>query len=553
MVEIAEVNNPRKKHMKLTHRIEMWWGLAAILLVSGALTAAAGVPDVLPDPDDKAPDTTKPVKVYFLSGQSNMVGMGRPATLTPLATSDEKFGYLIDDNGAWTTRKDVYYINYVMDKRTNDCPLTVFGRFGPEVGIGHVLGHYHDEQVLLIKGSCGNRSLGWDFCPPSAVKRQGREQEVADCKAAGKWYAGTSYDRYVKHAKAVLADLENNLPGYKGQGYELAGIFWWQGHKDKGMAKEEYLQLLGELIEDFRKDFEAPNAKFVVATVAFNGQNLGAWQGVWEAQMAISQQAKFKDNCASVDIRDIGGGGFHYGNNGATYAKVGDRMGRAMVKLLDKDGGKKPDNKPATGAIDPNAPAPMPEGLDQASVSRSLRPAVLGLSNRKYGAVIRLLDRMEKVNAQQRTRPGADSAALDAELKDIQTMRKFAEEQIDGAMKRINAYVKAGNPYRANQLILESNRYCRGVEAYDTTISMLQRDMLNEPNKTALRQGAEFYKLLDNAQRVRNERTVGLLAKFAEQAGDSTYGKAASAAVAALTQDPKAELDGDTLVAEQAK
>jgi hypothetical protein len=38
--------------------------------------AAKEIPAQLPDPDGKAPETTKPVKVYILAGQSNMVGMG---------------------------------------------------------------------------------------------------------------------------------------------------------------------------------------------------------------------------------------------------------------------------------------------------------------------------------------------------------------------------------------------------------------------------------------------------------------------------------------------
>ena len=39
-------------------------------------THAAEVPSSLPDPDGKPGDVTKPVKVYILAGQSNMVGMG---------------------------------------------------------------------------------------------------------------------------------------------------------------------------------------------------------------------------------------------------------------------------------------------------------------------------------------------------------------------------------------------------------------------------------------------------------------------------------------------
>ncbi|MFT4548580.1 MAG: hypothetical protein ACI9UA_005585 [Pseudoalteromonas tetraodonis] len=300
--------------------------------VAGSSRGGNEIPDVLPDPDDKAPDTTKPVKVYFLSGQSNMCGEGRPATLKPLATEDEKFAYLLDDEGEWTVRNDVHHIYYVMDKREKDGPLMVYPRFGPELGIGHVMGHYHDEMVLLIKGACGNRSLGHDFMPPSSRKRLGKPQTDEG------WYAGTSYDRYVKSAKAVLDNLEDNLPGYKGQGYEMAGFFWWQGHKDKGMAKDEYEELLGELIKDFRSDFEAAeDTPFVTATVAFNGENLGPWQGVFDAQMGISKRPEFKGNVGSVDIRDIGGGGAHYGNNGATYAKVGDRMGREMATLKQGD------------------------------------------------------------------------------------------------------------------------------------------------------------------------------------------------------------------------
>ena len=320
--------------------------LAAINLASAA--NGGDIPAVLPKPDNKAPDTTKPVKVFFMSGQSNMCGMGKPDSLKPLATSDEKFAYLVDDTGKWTVRNDVHYIYHVMDKRYTSAPLTVFSHVGPEVGIGHVLGYCNDEMVLLIKGACGNRSLGYDFMPPTSRKRLGKSS------ADGGWYAGTSYDRYVKHAKEVLANLKDNLPGYKGQGYEMAGLFWWQGHKDKGMAKEEHEKLLAELVTDLRAEFKAPKAPFVLATVGFNGRNLGPWSGVFEAQMAISdpkRHPEFAGNVASVDIRDMGGGGYHYGRNGGTYAKVGDAMGRAMAEMLLKKKAKEQGDPKAIAAL----------------------------------------------------------------------------------------------------------------------------------------------------------------------------------------------------------
>ena len=50
--------------------------LAAAAMTSLALSAAKDIPAQLPDPDGKPGDATKPVKVYILAGQSNMVGMG---------------------------------------------------------------------------------------------------------------------------------------------------------------------------------------------------------------------------------------------------------------------------------------------------------------------------------------------------------------------------------------------------------------------------------------------------------------------------------------------
>ena len=51
--------------------------LAATALAGFAWPAAAGpVPAQLPDPDGKPGAADKPVQVYILAGQSNMVGMG---------------------------------------------------------------------------------------------------------------------------------------------------------------------------------------------------------------------------------------------------------------------------------------------------------------------------------------------------------------------------------------------------------------------------------------------------------------------------------------------
>ncbi|MDP6061391.1 MAG: hypothetical protein QGH33_20950, partial [Pirellulaceae bacterium] len=50
---------------------------ALTLLMSVYDAVATDIPKQLPNPDTKPPVTNKPVKVYILSGQSNMVGIGQ--------------------------------------------------------------------------------------------------------------------------------------------------------------------------------------------------------------------------------------------------------------------------------------------------------------------------------------------------------------------------------------------------------------------------------------------------------------------------------------------
>ncbi|MFT5904687.1 MAG: hypothetical protein ACI9E1_000273, partial [Cryomorphaceae bacterium] len=135
-------------------------------------SAVKEVPDVLPDPDGKEADMSKPVQVFIMMGQSNMLGFGKAGTLKGIAA--EKYPYLVDDGSAWNVRKDVRNTFFCMGKlRYNDW-LTAengngSGKFGPEIGIGNYLGHVIDAPVLILKSCVGNRALGWDLLPPSAV------------------------------------------------------------------------------------------------------------------------------------------------------------------------------------------------------------------------------------------------------------------------------------------------------------------------------------------------------------------------------------------------
>ena len=68
----------------LTNKANQPLTLALSAIMCLAFNASAkSIPAELPDPDGNPGDATKPVKVYILAGQSNMVGFGRLSGATP--------------------------------------------------------------------------------------------------------------------------------------------------------------------------------------------------------------------------------------------------------------------------------------------------------------------------------------------------------------------------------------------------------------------------------------------------------------------------------------
>lgn len=306
---------------------------------------ASALPEVLPDPDGKEADMTKPVQVFILMGQSNMLGFGNAGQLKGVAA--EKYPYLVDDGGNWNVRKDVRNVFYCMAKQRYNDWLTAEngnggGKFGPEIGIGNYLGHAIDAPVLILKSCVGNRALGWDLLPPSAVgtgkdgqSYQG-DSESSNRKVKenhGGWYAGLQYDQDVGAAQEVLRNLSDYYPG--ATGYEVAGFFWWQGNAEPGKGNvEAYDKNLAFLFNDLKKDFNATNAKFVCATLGEHDKTATLSQKMFD----FATLPEFKNQAAVFYSKpgSKGGSGGHYGGDADTYMYVGEGMGKAMVELLSK-------------------------------------------------------------------------------------------------------------------------------------------------------------------------------------------------------------------------
>jgi len=333
--------------MKIRHALV----LSALSFSAGPALAAGRAPD----------DRGAPVKVFILLGQSNMLGFGKVGpedqvgTLEQVVRKEGRYPHLVDEDGGWAKREDVRYVQVMFRNgsmtQLRDERLTVEGHIGPELQFGHVVGDAIDEPVLLLKSCIGNRSLGWDLLPPGSERFEHDGKIYAGYKESPlswdkgtrpepiQWYAGKQYDDDVSSAKKVLSSLDR---------YQVAGFVWWQGHKDQNPAHAgRYEQNLVHLIKTLREDFDAPEARFVLATIAFGGDRLeGPGLTVAEAQLAVSGETgkypEFEGNVKTIDARPFwrdesvspSGAGHHYNHNAETYLEVGDALGRAMVELL---------------------------------------------------------------------------------------------------------------------------------------------------------------------------------------------------------------------------
>ncbi len=295
-----------------------------------------------------------PVKVFILAGQSNMQGQGiveskdpegkeRPGTLRAMLQDPTKGQLLkswVDARGNWNEKRNDVWV-WDVNEFGNRHGLLEFGYgwnlgsrewFGPEMQFGHVMGNHFANQVLIIKTAWGGRDLYKDFRPPSS---------------GGK--VGPFYTEMLATVRLVLGDLKKQFPSYDGGGYELAGFVWWHGWNDfcnPKSAVPEYKQNLVNLINDVRRDLQAPKLPVLI------GEFTGPWGADCKEPAALAIRKAQKDAAATpafagtvkfVETHDFvrtekespTGEGYHEFKNGETYFLLGDAFGGAMKTLLN--------------------------------------------------------------------------------------------------------------------------------------------------------------------------------------------------------------------------
>ncbi|MDG2468347.1 MAG: sialate O-acetylesterase [Pirellulaceae bacterium] len=280
----------------------------------------------------------EPLKIYILAGQSNMEGHAKVETFDYIGDDPETVGLLKQMRGADGKPRisDKVWISYLtgsgdrMAASTGRLtvgfgarkdPALSGGKIGPEFTFGLFMEKKSQGPILIIKTAWGGKSLHTDFRPPSAgpyqfdkahldsLKKRGRdvEQFKSDrSKATGRYYR-----LMIDHVKKVLENLDRVCPRYQPrQGYEMAGLVWFQGWNDMVDSNtypnrrdpggyDLYTELLAHFIRDVRRDLSVPKMPFVIGVMGVNG--LQKEPNYFRLAMAApASTPEFSDNVVAV-------------------------------------------------------------------------------------------------------------------------------------------------------------------------------------------------------------------------------------------------------------
>ncbi len=246
----------------------------------------------------------KPVKVYIIAGQSN-------------AEERQSVGFLAENFPEYSKlREDIWRMRPGVNSPT---PFMgpKYGSYGVEHAAGYILADAVDNDILFIRSAVGGTMLHTRWRSPSAVKRLGGP-------------VGDLYDRMIKRVHNTVANLSEFLPIYRGQGYELAGVIWFQGENDCCAKTQGYYRDgLMDMIADTRRELGVANLPFAIIKI-----NDGCWGppavDVWAAEEYAAHADK---NVVVVNTRDTRSL-CHYDNQ--SYITIGQRLGKALLPFVKK-------------------------------------------------------------------------------------------------------------------------------------------------------------------------------------------------------------------------
>lgn len=247
-----------------------------------------------------------PVKVYILSGQSNMDGRGQVKELVgnldrwAKPQADVRIAYSNSNRrGPYATDGFVpLQPGFSVPPGTKEKKLPG-ATFGPEVSFGRTIADAHrGERIVLIKFSEGGTSLHGDWMPE-------KEKSLYP-----------QFLAFVERSLKTLRDASETA--------ELAGMIWHQGESDASLPEGEYQKLLTAFIVQVRTDLHSPTLPFVIGEVYDNGKRDRVRAGQRATAAAVSGvKSVAVDGLATADQ------GTHFDT--PSQIKLGQRLARALI------------------------------------------------------------------------------------------------------------------------------------------------------------------------------------------------------------------------------
>ena len=211
----------------------------------------------------------KKIKVFILSGQSNMVGWGNSMELP----NNLWYGLenkLMFENGKWQKLKPHNKPNKGQQEKGK---LSEFS-FGPEISFAEVISRsYPNETIGIIKSATGGTGiLAWS---PNWTKEQ------ADRSKDGN--KGDLYKVLIDKVKAAQEAAE----------IEIVGFLWQQGGKDMTNLSlgQEYFDNLNSMITGIRRDLDLPDLPVFIGC-SMSKESLSNMSKAQKAQLEQVKKAR---------------------------------------------------------------------------------------------------------------------------------------------------------------------------------------------------------------------------------------------------------------------
>lgn len=281
--------------------------------LANRLIQASYRPKSINEDKEYGPETGKQIKLFIMSGQSNMVGQGLSAELSRdfVAPNDR---ILMFENGKWQPLRPL--------KHT----------FGPEIAFAHAMAkQWPGETIGIVKQAVGGTGvLAWN---PQWTEE--KADLTKDARKGNLWKALTDKVK----AASEAADCE------------IMGFVWQQGGKDMNslVTAKAYLKNLSELVRGIRRVTRVADLPLILGTYRsdeipddFSGLDPETYtsssrpgaayviKAQWEAQAALSP-------AKAIPLRNLPlhPANIHY--NTAGVLKLGEMFAVGFVDLKKND------------------------------------------------------------------------------------------------------------------------------------------------------------------------------------------------------------------------